>query len=138
MNTSPLPHQISVTAAVVDDDRRLRQLLALELEDLGVAVTCFPSAIELLDWGQLHQTQLILLDLVMPEMDGRSCLLKLRQRCFTGKIIVVTANWESSQEQDLLNAGADGCWNKTLALQQLGPFVDKLLRPVSELPRTTP
>jgi CheY-like chemotaxis protein len=114
------------SVAVVDDDPRLRQLLALELVDLGVSATCFSSAIELLNWEQLHDLQLILLDLVMPEMDGLTCLMKLRQHCFTGKVIVVTANWDSSREQDLLHAGADDCWNKTVALERLGPLVRQL------------
>jgi CheY-like chemotaxis protein len=119
----------SFSVAVVDDDPRLRQLLALELDDLGVSATCFSSAIELLNWEQLHELQLILLDLVMPEMDGLTCLIRLRQGCFTGKVVVVTANWESSREQDLLQAGADDCWNKTVALERLGPLVRQLRLP---------
>lgn len=117
------------SVAVVDDDPRLRQLLALELDDLGVSATCFSSAIELLNWEQLHDLNLILLDLVMPEMDGLTCLIKLRQGRFTGKVIVVTANWESSREQYLLHAGADDCWNKTVALERLGPLVHQLRLP---------
>jgi two-component system OmpR family response regulator len=111
------------SVAVVDDDPRLRELLALELGDLGVSATCFSSAMELLNWEQLHDLQLILLDLMMPEMDGLTCLMKLRQDCFTGKVIVVTANWDSSRAQELLHAGADDCWNKTVALERLAPLV---------------
>ena len=118
------PSELSV--AVVDDDPRLRDLLALELEDLGVNPTCFPSAIDLLGSEQLHKIQLILLDLVMPDMDGLTCLLKLRQCCFSGKVVVVTANWEVNREQDLIRAGADGCWNKTVALERLGPYLESL------------
>lgn len=112
--------------AVVDDDPRLRQLLAYELDDLGVSFTCFSSAIELLNCKKLHEFKLILLDLVMPEMDGYSCLVKLRQGCFQGKVIIVTANWDSSREQDLRHAGVDDCWNKTVALERLGPLVQQL------------
>jgi CheY-like chemotaxis protein len=129
MSSLPSEPSIGFSVAVVDDDPRLRQLMALELNDLGVCAACFSSAIELLNWEQLHQLKLILLDLVMPEMDGLTCLIKLRQGCFTGKVIVVTANWESSREQDLLHAGADDCWNKTVALERLGPLVRQLRLP---------
>ena len=116
-------------AAVVDDDPRVRRLLALELEDLGVSPTCFSSAIELLSWEKLHQLQLILLDLMMPEMDGLACLTKLRQGYFRGTVVMVTANWEESRAQALLSAGADACWNKTAALERLAPFIAQLRQP---------
>ncbi|MEB3360746.1 MAG: response regulator [Synechococcaceae cyanobacterium] len=128
---STVTHQppSAFSVAVVDDDPRLRQLLTLELEDLGISTTCFSSAMELLSWDHLHDLQLILLDLVMPEMDGLTCLIKLRQVCFTGKVVVITANWEVSREQDLMRAGADDCWNKTVALERLGPLVEQLRQP---------
>ncbi|MEB3169422.1 MAG: response regulator [Synechococcaceae cyanobacterium] len=123
------PAAAVLSVAVVDDDPRLRQLLALELEDLGVAAICFPSAMALLNWEQLHQLQLVLLDLVMPEMDGLSCLIQLRRGCFSGKVVVFTANWECSRAQELLRAGADDCWNKTAVLERLGPLVEQLRQP---------
>ena len=133
MNTPTATVQTSFNVAVVDDDPRLRQLLALELQDLGVSATCFSSAMALLNWEQLHELHLILLDLVMPEMDGLTCLVKLREDSFRGKVVVVTANWESSREQALLRAGADDCWNKTVALERLGPLVQQLRQPPPSL-----
>lgn len=128
---APTPAALTpFNVAVVDDDPRLRQLLALELQDLGVSTFCFSSAVDLLNWEELHQLQLILLDLVMPEMDGLTCLIKLRQGSFSGKVVVVTANWEFSREHALLRAGADDCWNKTVALERLGPLVQQLRQPL--------
>lgn len=129
MSTATHQPASAFSVAVVDDDPRLRELLTLELEDLGLSTTCFSSAIELLNWDHLHDLQLILLDLVMPEMDGLTCLIKLRQDCFRGKVVVITANWEISREQDLMRAGADDCWNKTVALERLGPLVEQLRQP---------
>ncbi|MFN6132438.1 MAG: response regulator [Synechococcaceae cyanobacterium] len=126
MRSSTVQPAAGSSVAVVDDDPRLRTLLAMELEDLGVAASCFSSAIDLLTWEHLHELKLILLDLVMPEMDGLTCLLKLRQNCFRGMVVIVTANWESSRERDLLDAGADDCWIKTVALERLGPLVQQL------------
>lgn len=123
------PDQINV--AVVDDDPRLRELLALELEDLGATPTCFPSAKDLLDCKDLHSLQLVLLDLVMPEMDGLTCLLELRQNSFQGRVVLVTANWESTKDYDLMEAGADDCWNKTVALERLAPLLERMRREVS-------
>lgn len=122
----PAPAETMLYVAVVDDDPRLRELLALELEDLGAAPTCFASAAALLGSEQLPLQHLVLLDLVMPEMDGLTCLRRLRQGAFAGKVVIVTANWEASREQDLIAAGADGCWNKTVALERLAPLLQIL------------
>lgn len=56
--------------AIVDDDPRIRKLLALELADLGCATSDFASAEELLNGLQGHGFDLILLDLVLPGLDG--------------------------------------------------------------------
>ena len=55
--------------AVVDDDPRIRELLATELEDLGAAVLRCREGSELLTQAELQQVELVLLDWMMPGLD---------------------------------------------------------------------
>ena len=55
---------------VVDDDPELRHVLAMALTDEGYAVRCAPDGRAALDLLEEWQPRLILLDLMMPELDG--------------------------------------------------------------------
>ena len=56
--------------AVVDDDPRLRMLLQEELQDLGVVPLLCDNGLALLALLEKQSVDLILLDLMMPVMDG--------------------------------------------------------------------
>ena len=92
--------------AVVDDDPRLRELIRDELIDEGVeAVVCSDgeALLELLDQRQID---LILLDLMMPKMDGLTCLQRLRERCNVVPVLVVTAFNEDNKRREAKALGA--------------------------------
>ncbi len=61
--------------AVVDDDARIRELLAAELEDLGAEVLRCRDGSDLLNAPQLSAVQLVLLDWMMPGLNGEATLL---------------------------------------------------------------
>ena len=92
--------------AVVDDDPRLRMLLQEELQDLGVVPLLCDNGLALLALLEKQSVDLILLDLMMPVMDGFACLDSLRDRCFPGPVVVVTAHGDASCRQRVLQAGA--------------------------------
>ncbi len=92
--------------AVVDDDPRLRDLLVEELEDLGVhSITCVDGA-ELLRSLPQERIDLILLDLMMPGMDGLACLAALQELQHGAPVVVVTALSDPQKRQQAMNAGA--------------------------------
>lgn len=92
--------------AVVDDDHRLQTLIQEELIDEGVQPLPCTSGEELLELIQHEQVDLILLDLMMPGMDGMSCLKALeRAQCGT-PILVVTALSDEIKRQEVMNHGA--------------------------------
>ena len=102
--------------AIVDDDPRMRILLEGEASDEGWQCLCFSNGQELLDSDQLEQVDLVLLDLMMPVMDGLACLRHLRSRGFRHRVIVLTALCDPQQKQLLLEAGADHYLLKTVQL----------------------
>lgn len=105
--------------AVVDDDPRIRELLAAELEDLGAQVLRCRAGEELLEHRQLAEVQLVLLDWMMPGLDGAATLQALQAQAFRGQVVVVTALCDPDVQSTAAAAGAAGTLLKTQALEQL-------------------
>jgi DNA-binding response OmpR family regulator len=110
--------------AIVDDDPRMRILLEGEASDAGWQSLCCSNGQELLDSDQLEQVDLVLMDLMMPEMDGLTCLRHLRRLGFRQRVIVLTALCDPQQKQLLLEAGADQYLLKTALLGGLRALVE--------------
>lgn len=103
---APIRHRI----LLVDDHplmrRGMRQLLELE-EDMAVVgeANHGQEALEQLD---LLQPELILLDNNMPQMNGLETLRRLRERHYTGKVLLFTVSDSEDDIRDALRLGADG------------------------------
>lgn len=74
MSVSPTDAKI----LIVDDDKSLRSLLSLVLEEEGYAVTEAQNGEDCLRFFSQLQPDLVLLDAVMPDMDGFDCCAQLR------------------------------------------------------------
>ena len=99
-----------LTVAIVDDDPRVRELLKEEIQDEGHHVLSFESAETFLDNSSLESIDLVLLDLMMPGMNGLECLQQLhRQACNDNlpRIVVVSALSDSIMQRQVLEAGAE-------------------------------
>jgi len=99
-----------LTVAIVDDDPRIRELLKEEIQDEGHHVLSFESAESLLGNTSLESIDLVLLDLMMPGMNGLECLKQLhRQACHDKlpRIVVVSALSDPSKQRQVLEAGAE-------------------------------
>jgi CheY-like chemotaxis protein len=105
--------------AVVDDDPRIRELLATELEDLGAAVLRCREGSELLRQAELQEVALVLLDWMMPGLDGAGTLQALAETGFAGRVVVVTALCDPEVLQRAQAQGAAATLLKTEALEQL-------------------
>ena len=60
----------ALRVAVVEDDPRIQQLISAEITDEGHACICFGSAEDFLDEAGSDRFDLLLLDLMLPSMDG--------------------------------------------------------------------
>ncbi len=117
MNQTDSPNRIEksgetqpLTVAIVDDDPRVRELLKEEIQDEGHHVLSFESAETFLDNSFLESIDLVLLDLMMPGMNGLECLQQLhRQACHDKlpRIVVVSALSDPSKQRQVLEAGAE-------------------------------
>ncbi|KZR62777.1 MULTISPECIES: response regulator [Prochlorococcus] len=118
MNPTDAPNRIELsgkthplTMAIVDDDPRVRELLKEEIQDEGHHVLSFESAESFLDNSSLESIDLVLLDLMMPGMNGLECLQQLHHRqAFHHKlprIVVVSALSDPIKHRQVLKAGAE-------------------------------
>ena len=92
--------------AIVDDDPRLRELIRDELIDEGVDPVVCSDGEALLELLDRRQIDLILLDLMMPKMNGMTCLQQLRDRSNAVPVLVVTAFNEDSKRSEAKALGA--------------------------------
>ena len=113
--------------AYVDDDPRLRSLMSEELVDEGVEPLICSTGQDLLDLLDETQIDLIFLDLMMPVMDGLTCLRHLKQRNVTVPVLVVTAFNDESKRQESLESGATDYILKPDLFERLPEFLDQYL-----------
>ena len=93
--------------AIVDDDPRIRALLRLEIEDEGLEAKCCSSCAELLEALKECEIDLVLLDLMMPDVDGLECLSFLREEKFSGVTVMVTSLQDEGKRRQALSKGAE-------------------------------
>jgi DNA-binding response OmpR family regulator len=97
---------ITALVAVVDDDPRIRRLLEEELIDEGFEAQCYSDGFALLDQLATAPPDLVLLDLMMPQLDGIECLRRLRQAGFEGPVLIFTALSDNDKRRQADEEGA--------------------------------
>ncbi len=114
---------------IVEDDERIRQSLRLALEEEQYRVTEVGSAEEALEAFGRRPAQLVLIDLMLPGLDGFDLCRELR-RSSDVPIIIVTARSDSHDVVAGLEAGADDYVTKPFVPKELSARVRALLRRV--------
>jgi len=79
------------TLLIVDDDQDLRGAIAEQLQDEGFTVVEAPTAGDGLRLAREAKPDVILLDVDLPDMDGRDALKRMRQEGVTTPVIMLTA-----------------------------------------------
>jgi len=112
---------------VVDDEARMTQFIRMNLELEGVQVLSALTGAEALDQVRKHNPDLILLDVMMPQLDGFETLRLLRE--FSSiPVIMLTAK---SEEEDVIRGlalGADDYITKPFSVGVLTSRVKAVLR----------
>ena len=94
---------------IVDDIRENRDILRRRFERHGFHVTEAGGGIEALDWIAREAFDLVLLDMMMPDITGLEVLAKIRSKYSQGvlPVIMVTAKTQSEDIVEALNRGAN-------------------------------
>jgi two-component system response regulator PhoP len=114
---------------LVEDERRLAENIASALrEGPGLAVDCAEDGEVGLDLAGNLCYDLIILDLMLPKIDGLSVLKLLRGRGDRTSVLILTAKGGHSSIVELLNAGADDYLSKPFDLGELIARAKALIR----------
>ena len=95
-------------ALIVEDEIRLAENIATALrENVGLAVDVVYTGREGIQFGQQQNYDLIVLDLMLPGVDGLGVLEGVRAQGQSAPVLILTALTEKPKVVQLLNAGAD-------------------------------
>jgi DNA-binding response OmpR family regulator len=113
---------------LVDDESAITDNLAPFLERSGFSVTVGSNGQEALEKMESVNPHLIILDVLMPVMDGREVLRSLRKQDNWIPIILLTQVGESSERAMALEEGADDYLNKPFDPHELVARINAVLR----------
>ncbi len=120
------------TILVVDDDREIVRAIAAALEKEGYRVLRAYDGMEALGMAVDPELRLILMDVMMPKLDGLSAVLRIRERRNL-PVIVLSAKSEESDKVLGLSMGADDYVTKPFSMQELVARVRSQLRRYTRL-----
>ncbi len=117
------------TIMVVDDNHDIVDILRITLESKGFNVTCAYSGQELFAGLEKEKPDLIILDVMMPEMDGLEVLVRLKWKLSTSSIpvILLTAKVQHEDVEKGYKLGTEHYIKKPFTSTQLITSINRLL-----------
>lgn len=115
---------------LVEDDRLIADFVDPQLERLGFRVRCAYDGPAGLEEAQRFEPELIVLDIMLPKMDGVGVLKELRRRGSRVPILMLTARDATIDKVHSLDLGADDYVTKPFEMAELLARMRALLRRV--------
>ena len=112
---------------IVDDDKEIRNLISVYLENEGMETQKAEDAIEAMEMLEKNEFDLIILDIMMPKMDGIQACMKIREER-SMPIIMLSARSEDMDKIQGLASGADDYLSKPFNPLELIARVKSQLR----------
>jgi DNA-binding response OmpR family regulator len=113
---------------LVEDDRAIAGFVAPELEHLGFQVRCAYDGVTGLEDAQEFGPALIVLDIMLPGLDGVGVLKRLREGGSRVPVIMLTARDTTLDKVHSLDRGADDYLTKPFDIEELLARIRALLR----------
>lgn len=121
---------------VVDDDSHIRDICRLYLTQAQFQVEEAANGVEGLEFIQRHPPDLVVLDVMLPELDGIGLLTKIRERDQWLPVLMLTALGNEEQRIRGLTLGADDYLTKPFSPREMVARVQTLLRRAHSSVRT--
>ena len=110
---------------VVDDDPLVTRFLSDYLKEKGHSCAALTEGVRTAAWLELHDCEVVVVDLNMPKVDGISLITYIRE---TQPVIVFTGiGYEEKRMHAALRAGANGYVSKHLPMEQLYCVLSRML-----------
>jgi heavy metal response regulator len=120
---------------IVEDEPKISAYVKRGLEEEGYAVDAVSNGRDALDWALATPYDLIVLDLMIPIIDGISVCNQLRQRGDKTPILILTARDALDDRVTGLDAGADDYLVKPFAMKELLARLRALARRAADVPK---
>jgi DNA-binding response OmpR family regulator len=121
---------------LVEDMHKISAYVKRGLEDSGYAVDAVFNGRDALDWMEATSYDLVILDIMLPLMDGITVCRELRQRGDNTPVLLLTARDTVDDRVTGLDAGADDYLVKPFALKELLARLRALTRRGSDQPKS--
>ncbi len=118
---------MSISVLVVEDDHNIAELLEMYLKKEGYAVALAYDGGQGLSMFRELRPDLVLLDVMMPVMDGHAVCRAIRAESKT-PVIMLTAKGETDDKVDGLKAGADDYITKPFQMREVLARIEAVLR----------
>jgi two-component system alkaline phosphatase synthesis response regulator PhoP len=122
---------------VVDDEPSISMLIEFNLKLVGFEVHCVYDGEAVFEAIQTFRPDLIILDLMLPKMDGFQVCRKLRSQNNLVPIIMLTAMQDLSDKIAGLDNGADDYMTKPFSPQELISRIQAIIRRIQTLPSSS-
>jgi DNA-binding response OmpR family regulator len=116
---------------LIDDEETIQEVVQVGIEiEAGWQVAIASSGLEGIDLAQSQQPDAILLDVMMPDMDGISTLSNLKANAKTSAIPVIflTAKTQATEKNELQNLGVVDVITKPFNSMTLASQIAKILK----------
>lgn len=121
---------------IAEDEKDLNQILTSRLKAEHYSVDSCYNGAEVLDYMAGAEYDAVILDIMMPVMDGLTVLRKIRSRGINVPVLLLTARDSVEDRVNGLDAGANDYLVKPFAFEELLARVRVLLRRPAETPKS--
>jgi two-component system, OmpR family, response regulator len=121
---------------LIEDDKETADEIGAELRDRGFAVNWAANGIEGLDKARSGEADVMIVDRLLPGMDGLTIIETLRGEGFRAPVLVLSALGAVDERVRGLRSGGDDYLTKPFAMAELAARVEALLRRLDDV-RTT-
>jgi DNA-binding response OmpR family regulator len=111
---------VSIKVLAVDDEDDVRRLIQIKLKSAGFEVLTATNGLEAVETAREHQPDVVLLDVMMPKMDGYIAAAKIKSELSPAPIVIMlTARGSEADVVEGLTGGADDYIIKPFAPREL-------------------
>lgn len=118
----------NVKVLIVDDEPNIRDLLSTSLRFAGFSVHAVANGAEAVHAAEKGEPDIILLDVMLPDMNGFSVTKKLRSMGINAPVLFLTARDETEDKITGLTVGGDDYMTKPFSLDEIVARINAILR----------
>jgi two-component system OmpR family response regulator len=123
----------NVKVLIVDDEPNIRDLLSTSLRFAGFSVHAVGNGADAVNAAEKGTPDIILLDVMLPDMNGFSVTKKLRSMGINAPVLFLTARDETADKVTGLTVGGDDYMTKPFSLDEIVARINAILRRTKQI-----